>query len=124
MLLLAEMKVEDKQIKFQIECGPTVNVLPTRLTPAAQFQPTKLRAWSNVIVNLLVAAVSHGQNPKTKEICTLKFVDENLTLLLGKQTKEQFGLIKINHDYFLNSLLLSNIFEKYNLSFDGELERM
>lgn len=34
---------------------------------------------------------------------------------------EQLGLIKVNHNHFVNVICLRNIFEKYNLVFDDEL---
>lgn len=51
--LFAEMKVEDKKTRFRFDCGANVNVFPTCLTPASQFQPTlmRLRELNYAIIN-------------------------------------------------------------------------
>lgn len=42
--LFAVMKVEDKKIRFQIDCCAKVNILQKNLTAAAQFQPAQVHA--------------------------------------------------------------------------------
>lgn len=69
------------------------------------------------IVNPLDVAAFRFQNPHSN-------ANLDFTPLLGRQAVEQSGLIKLNHDNFVNSLWLSNIFDKYNIVFNVKLGRM
>lgn len=126
----AEMLVNGKPVRFQLDCGAAVNVLPAKYIGNGKIKPytNKLVMWNGTKVQ--PAGVSR-LNPKTGKNYSVEFiiVNEHFTPLLGVRATEQMELLSINRDNFkvVNSVNQSNkndIVSKYADVFDGTLGKL
>eukprot|EP00057_Strongylocentrotus_purpuratus_P007672 XP_011662146.1 PREDICTED: uncharacterized protein K02A2.6-like [Strongylocentrotus purpuratus] len=102
--LYAEMMIDDNPVKFQIDSGATVNVIPkkyvkskidTRDAELRMYNETTLMAEGRVKIIL--------RNPKNKKKYRVDFMvvkENNRVPLLGRNTSEKMKLIKVNYDTF------------------------
>lgn len=102
-----EMLVCGNRVRMQIDCGATVNVIPSSLVPSPlNLQPTDvtLKMWNNTTMTPLGQCVLKVKNPKTKKKYNVQFVvvEEQLTPLLSRTAAEKMGLITINYEDFVN----------------------
>ena len=103
--ICAVMLLNNDPVKFQIDCGASVNVLPSKyLSSTNNVVPceTKLQMWNQSEVNPLGKCRITLRNPENRKKYNVEFyiVTENLTPLLGKRASEQMGLITINYNNF------------------------
>ena len=126
------MIVNESPVKFQIDCGASVNVIPLEFLSEIgrqnleQRNAVKLKMWNGATM----LSVGDCRIKLTSSITGKKFrapfvvVRESLTPLLSRKTAEQMGLLTINFDNFkridnVNSEL--NILSDFPKPFDGEL---
>ena len=103
--IYCEMVLGKVPIKFQIDCGATVNVIPSHLvSPSIDVAPTDvtLRMWNNSMVKPKGQANLKLRNPKTKKKYRVHFivVEQNLTPILSRSCGEKMKLITVNYKNF------------------------
>ncbi|XP_064637067.1 uncharacterized protein K02A2.6-like [Lineus longissimus] len=92
-------------VRFQIDCGATVTVLPKRyLKPDSKIRKehVHLRMWNSSGLNALGKCKVNVVNPATGQRFRLDcvLVEEDLTPLLSRKAAEKMRLITVNYDYF------------------------
>ena len=111
--IFANMQLRDETVKFQLDCGATVNILPvdiyqqiyrdpqmTRLQPShtnlVMFNKSEVKPLGRVKVETL--------NPKNEQCLLTEYtvVPSGHTALLGAETVQQFGLITVNADKIMS----------------------
>ena len=129
--LYAEMLVLDYNqglVKFQIDCGATVNVISQKYVSPNMISPsdTKLRMYNNSVTQPVGKAKVMMRNPQNNKKYRVEFqvVRENLTPLLSRRAVEQMQLITVNYDNFkqvnaLQTKSLESILEEYSEIFDN-----
>jgi hypothetical protein len=127
-----QMMVDEKPLKFQIDCGATVNVLPLKNVPEKFLQNLKpstvtLRMWNDTLVNSHGSCIIPVKNPKTGKKYRVVFivVEKLLTPLLGRNAAEKMGLITINYETFKSVNAVdaprNDIQSRFPAVFDGGL---
>ena len=111
--IFANMHLRDETVKFQLDCGATVNILPldiyqqiyrdpqmTRLQPShtniVVFNKSELKPVGRVKVETL--------NPKNEQCLLTEYtvVPSGHTALLGAETVQQFNLITVNAEKIMS----------------------
>lgn len=111
--IFSNMQLRDETVKFQLDCGATVNILPayiyqriygdpqiTRLQPShtnlVMFNKSELKPPGLVKVETL--------NPKNEQCLLVEYtvVPSGHTALLGAETVQQSGLITVNADKIMS----------------------
>ena len=95
--------VNHKEVKFQVDCGASVNILPRKfLSMNDKITPTSKRLimWNNSELNpdgtsRLVIKNKHSGKKYSVEFM---IVSANLTPLIGAKTAQQMKLITVNDD--------------------------
>ena len=132
--LYAKMKVNNKEIRFQIDCGATVNVLPKEMYIKAFQDPdlTKLRPANTTLimydkshVNLLGKIKTTVVNPRNniEYNIDLMVVDGETSPLLGSPTSQEMNLITVNSENISiceDSLTRETLIDNYKDIFTGE----
>ena len=102
--IYTEMQINDKRVKFQIDCGATTNIIKKRhagsnVTPSSKT----LKMWNGTEVKPLGTTPLLLRNPKTKKKYSIKFVvvPDNLNPLIGAHTAQQMGLITVHTQSFV-----------------------
>ena len=99
-LIFAEMCIDGKRIKFQVDSGASVNLIPAcHIGEAELSRPTKvLQMWDKSLKTPLgecrVKMINPANNKKYAVLFTV--VDEDLMPLLGASASQQMGLITVN----------------------------
>ena len=100
------MQVGNEAVKFQIDCGASVNVLPLKFVKDVQLLPcTKtLVMWNGTKVKPLGSCTLPVINPKNDGKYQVKFlvVEENWTPLLGLNAVEEMILLTVHSENFVN----------------------
>ena len=133
--IYAQMLINEKPIKFHLDCGATVNVLPVKYVNKEDVQPTKrvLQMWNKTELKPEGTCRVTLPNPKNRRKYSVEFiaVKDNLTPLLGAKVIQQMGLIEVHEENFervaatktesKKILTAHEIIEEYNDVFEGEL---
>ena len=104
--IYAQMLINEKPVRFHINCGATVNVLPRKLVNQENIQPTTckcvLQMWNKTELKPEGTCRMTIRNPKTRKKYSVKFilVKENLTPLLGAKVIQQIKLIEVHEENF------------------------
>ena len=99
-LKFAEMCIDGKRIKFQVDSGASVNLIPAcHIGEAELSRPTKvLQMWDKSLKTPLgecrVKMINPANNKKYAVLFTV--VDEDLMPVLGASASQQMGLITVN----------------------------
>ena len=99
-LIFAEMCIDGKRIKFQVDSGASVNLIPAcHIGEAELSRPTKvLQVWDKSLKTPLgecrVKMINPANNKKYAVLFTV--VDEDLMPVLGASASQQMGLITVN----------------------------
>lgn len=128
--LFAEMMLEGKALKFQIDSGATVNVLPKKYVPKATILPHNLtlKMYNQSTLRALGKTKIVLRNPTNKKKYRVEFVviePDSFIPLLSRNAAERMSLITVNYDNFklLHSVNLThteNIIAEYNDVFKGK----
>ena len=99
-LLTATLKIADQSVRFQLDSGAEVNLLPQRYVDAAQIQPTttRLRMWNGSLHRPVGKVNCSISNPATGEVHDAEFVvvDDSMSPLLGVKSIQSMNLITVN----------------------------
>ena len=102
--IYAQMLINEKPIKFHIDCGTTVNVLPSKYVNIEDIQLTKrvLQMWNKTELTPEGICRVTIRNPRNQKKYSVEFiiVKENLTPLLGTAVIQQMGLIEVHEENF------------------------
>jgi hypothetical protein len=110
--VFARLQVDNKAVKFQIDCGASANVLPLKFAKDVELTPcTKtLVMWNGTKVKPLGCCTLPVINPKNDGKYQVKFlvVEQNWTPLLGLNAVEKMKLLTVPNENFVN------VVEKYD----------
>lgn len=103
--IFCEMLVDDSPIKFQIDCGATVNILPKKYVNGHRIrnESINLKMWNNDTTNALGKSKIKTVNPidgKKYKVDYVVVEQDKLTPLLSRKAAEKMGLITVNYDKF------------------------
>ena len=102
--IYAEMWMNDKSVKFQIDSGATVNVLPNKYVSKDDIHPcdVTLHMWNRTTREVIGKTLATLVNPVNQTSYSVQFevVEGNLTPLLGRHAAEKMELITVNYDCF------------------------
>nr|XP_022314409.1 uncharacterized protein K02A2.6-like [Crassostrea virginica] len=104
----AIMKVNDIDVKFQLDSAADVNTICQKFVHRYQVQPTdiKLKMWNNSSMKPLGEVNLGVRNDRTGETTDVHFVvvPNGYNCLLGLNTIQQMGLVTINKELFVNNV--------------------
>ncbi|XP_055492867.1 uncharacterized protein K02A2.6-like [Leucoraja erinacea] len=110
--LFAGMKIGEKLVDFQIDCGATCNIIPIDLlNPDTQLEHTDkvLVMYNKTKLTPLGTCKVKVRNPRNNKLYRLEFqvVDQSSRIpLLGRKASEAMKLIKVQYE---NILAIDNI---------------
>ena len=85
--IYTEMVVAKKPVKFQVDSGASVNVIPAELAPDEPLKRTTktLRMWNDTTLQPLGSCRTILQNPKNGKKFSVEFlvVEKQLTPIIG-----------------------------------------
>ncbi len=85
--IYAELIITKTPIKFQIDCGATINILPEKYVQGCNLKPTskRLRMWNNSEVIPQGTTRFIARNPRNNKRYSIEFVvvRENLVPIIG-----------------------------------------
>lgn len=133
--IYAQMLINEKPIKFYIDCGANVNVLPAKYVNKEDIHPTKrvLKMWNKTEVKPEGTCHVTIRNPRNRKKYPVEFivVEQDLTPLLGAKVIQQMGLIEVHEENFekvattkaedKKTQTAQEIVDKYKDVFEGEL---
>lgn len=106
--ITALMRVNDFDVRFQLDSGADVNIISTKFVKKHQIRPTQqnLTMWNGSTMRPLGEAVLDVINPKTLQCTPVRFtvVDDNFTCLLGVDSIQELGLITVNTQIFVGKV--------------------
>ncbi len=108
--IMAHMEVGGTQVKFQVDSGASVNVIPRKCVPDVELSPcnSTLSMWNVSTINPVGKCRTVVKNCKNNKKYSVEFiVVEEFTPLLGKRASEQMGLITVNYENISNVCDLS-----------------
>ena len=111
--IFATMHLRDQRLKFQLDCGPTVNILPVDIYQKVFNDPqlarlkkttTKLQMFNKTELTPLGSVKVETLNPKNEEILMLEYlvVAKGHMPILGAQAIQEFKLMTINSDNIMS----------------------
>ena len=93
----AKMLVRGQPIRFHVDCGATVNVLPIKYLTEEKIIPTDrtLQMWNKTELKPKGTCRLTIRNPKNDKKYSMEFmaVQENLTPLLGARAIQRMGIV-------------------------------
>ena len=133
--IYANMLIDRKRVRFHIDCGATVNVIPRKYITAKEITPTErvLQMWNKTEFRPQGTCRVTIKNPKNNRKYSVEFmvVKERFTPLLGAKVIQQMGLIEVHKENFeavaatkaveKTEKTAQEIIEEYSDVFDGEL---
>ena len=135
--IYAQMLINEKPIKFHIDCGATVNVLPIKYVNSKDIKPSNcvLQMWNKTELKPEGTCRVTLRNPKNHQKYSIEFIliKENLTPLLGAKVIQQMGLIQVHGANFekvavtktmdkaSGTKTAQEIIEEYKDVFEGDL---
>ena len=120
--IMTTMEVDGKEVRFQVDCGASVNVIPRHLIPNTKLEPcnTVLFMWNSSKIKPLGKCRIVMKNTKNRKRYSVEFVvvGQEFVPILGKRTSEQMNLITVNYE---NISLVNDNFSNFNDVFSDEL---
>ena len=102
--IYTEMIIDDKSVKFQIDCGASTNILPDKYVDKHAIKPTTktLRMWNGSEVKPTGTARVALRNPKNRKKYSVEFiiVSGDLLPLIGARVAQQMNLITVHNENF------------------------
>ena len=103
--IYAEMILKGKAIRFHVDCGATVNVLPAKYVGHKEIKLTKkvLQMWNKSELKPEGVTRAKIPNPRNGKKYSIEFVvvKEELTPLLGAKASQHIGLLEIHPENFV-----------------------
>jgi hypothetical protein len=132
--IYCDMLVNGQNVRLQVDCGATVNVLPKKYCEGQDIRPesVNLRMWNGSTLQALGKCKIKTINPKTGTKYKVDYVvvDDDLRPLLSRNAAEKMDLITINYQNFKTDVPTvsvvkgTSIFEDFASVFDGELGKL
>ena len=105
--IYTEMMINNKKIKFQIDCGASINIITKCQTTGSHVTPANktLKMWNGTEMKPLGTTRLKVTNLKTGKKHSIQFVvvTDDLTPLLGAHTAQQMELTTIHEDHFISA---------------------
>ena len=102
--IYAEFMIKNQRIKFQIDSGATINILPEKYVKGADLKPTtkRLRMWNNSEVSPLGTTRIVLKNPENHRKYSIEFVvvHGNLLPIIGARAAQQMKIITVHTGNF------------------------
>ena len=102
--IYAEMILGGRPVRFHIDCGATVKVLPAKYVESKEIKSTKkvLQMWNKSELKPEGVTRVTIRNPKNNKKYSVEFVvvKEELTPLLGAKASQHMGLLEIHPENF------------------------
>ena len=102
--IYAQMLIKDRPVRFHVDCGATINVLPIKFITDEVVTPTDriLQMWNKSELKPLGTTRLTIRNPKNRKKYSVEFlvVNEDLTPLLGAKVIQRMGLIEVQNENF------------------------
>ena len=102
--IYTEMLIDGTAVKFQVDCGASINILPERFLKSHDVFPTTkpLMMWNKTEVKPLGTTRMVIQNPKNKKKFSVEFVivRDDLTPLIGARAAQHMKLITVHQENF------------------------
>jgi len=102
--IYTEMFVDKTEVKFQVDSGASVNVIPVSFVADKKLEPTTktLQMWNDTTLKPLGSCRLILHNPKNKKKFSVEFlvVDIQLRPLIGATAAQQMDLITVNTQNF------------------------
>ena len=99
-VIYTEMVVDKKEVKFQVDSGILVNIIPVKFFTDKKLEPTMmtLQMWKNTTLKPLgfCRLILHNPKNKKKFSVELLVVDSHLTPLIGAKAAQEMSLITVN----------------------------
>ena len=128
--IFAEFLVDKKVVKFQVDCGASVNILPQQYVGKRGLHKCSkmLRMWNDSEVKPIGQCRVTITNPKNNKKYSVEFivVKEAFTPLLGSQAIQQMGVISVNREKFTIASVADTdpLLSKYASVFSGEVGKL
>ncbi|PFX33304.1 Retrovirus-related Pol polyprotein from transposon 17.6 [Stylophora pistillata] len=125
--VFAEMLVQHKPIRFQVDCGADANILPHKHVENVDLAPCSpsLVMWNGTKVKPVGTCALPVVNPRNNTKYKVRFVvvKKNLTLLLGLNATEKMGFLTVHKENFVSVVenLENDLVIKYADVFDEGL---
>lgn len=117
--IYALMLINEKPIKFHIDCGATVIVLPAKYVNKEDILPTKqvLKMWNKTELNPEGTCSVTIRNPRNRRKYSVKFivVEEDITPLLRPNVIQQMALIEVHKGNFFFCVNMNFIQTEVNI---------
>ena len=101
------MEIGNRAVKFQIDCGASINIITEALIGKSVITSTSKRLvmWNKTEITPLGATRMVLRNPKNQKKYSVEFVvvKENLTPLIGAQAAQHMKLITVNEENFVTT---------------------
>ena len=128
--VFAEMLVQQKPVRFQIDCGASANILPSKYVEDVDLEPCSqsLVMWNGTKVKPVGTCALRVVNPRNNTKYKVRFlvVRESLTPLLGLNATEKMGLLTVHKENFVSVVknLENDLANKYPDVFDNGLGKL
>jgi len=129
--VFAQMLVQKKPVRFQIDCGASANIVPCKHVKGVDLEPRSqsLVMWNGTKVKPVGTCALPVVNPRTNTRYKVRFlvVKENLTRLLGLNATEKMGLLTVHKENFVGVVvenLENDLTNKYPDVFDNGLGKL
>lgn len=128
--ILATMVVNNKEVKFQLDTGANVNLIPKKFVPQNLIEMTDstLTMWNGSRFKPAGKAKLEVKNPKSNETYCLDFlvIEEDFIPILGVEAVIQMKLLTIDFDNFvhMSSSSANSLLDKYSSVFNNELGKL
>ena len=120
----ALMNVGSHSVRFQLDSGATVNLLPQRYADAYQPTSRTLKMWDGSTYTPVGETRVSLMNPKTGSVHSVHFFvcKDAYRPLLGVDAVQELGLIQIQRDNFVSSV--TSVETQFPSVFDGSLGKL
>lgn len=114
------MLINNNPVKFQIDSGSSVNILPEQYVKSYSATKSTLNTWNNARYQPLGESRVVIKNPASNKKFNVNFIicHNNFTPILGLKASEQMKLISVNSDNFER---VNSISSEFNELFNNEL---
>ena len=122
--VFAEMLVQQKPVRFQVDCGASANILPYKHVGNVDLAPCSqsLVMWNSTKVKPMGTCALSVVNPRNNAKYKVRFliVKENLTPLPGLNATQKMGLLTMHKENFVSVVenLEDDLIVKYANVFD------
>ena len=123
-LIYAHMRINDETVKFQVDCGASVNISTRYIGNVALSPPTKiLQMWDQTLLAPIGECRVKMINPANERKYAVLFtvVNEDLMPVLGATASQRMGLITVNRENIRQVTAKRDILDQYKDVFNDEL---